>query len=153
MGRMSYRNLLLAGALILIGSVSLSAQAHSVELTWTSSATPGVNYRVYRGPSATGPFVVVGTTTGLIFKDATVVVGTSYVYYVTSYLPVCTANCESVHSVSTSVIIPGMTTICSWTTSTTWTCNSALVGIPSGQSVSSVITSGNTTSTVNGVKP
>lgn len=55
-------------------------------LAWQPSVTTSVVYRVYRGPSAGGPFSrIAGGLTGTSYTDRSTTLGASYWYYVTAY--------------------------------------------------------------------
>jgi len=61
--------------------------AHSVDLSWTASASPkAVGYNIYRSTSPSGPFTKINSTP--VFKtkytDTTVVSGMTYYYAATS---------------------------------------------------------------------
>lgn len=72
------------GALPLTGS-GLVPLAHSVDVTWTISSSPGVvSYSIYRSTVSGGPYSKVGSATGTIFTDSTVQAGKTYFYVVTA---------------------------------------------------------------------
>jgi hypothetical protein len=90
--------------------LTVKTASHSATLTWTTSATTGVTYNVYRGTSAAGPF---SATTGIkttSYTDGAVTAGTTYVYYVTAFCgptgcPVGIAG-ESLPSAQVTATIP-----------------------------------------------
>jgi len=96
------------------GSVStnqngtLTATAlHSVLLNWTASISPNLmNYNVYRGTTAGGPYGVV-TTLGLVtsYVDSNVQDGQTY-YYVTTVVDATGA--ESGYSNEASAVVPAL---------------------------------------------
>jgi hypothetical protein len=56
---------------------------HSVTLTWTASASSGLSgYRIYRAPTAGGPYTALHSTpvTGTTYVDYTVIGGVTYYY-------------------------------------------------------------------------
>lgn len=61
--------------------------AHSVELNWDASESPGVQtYRVYRGSRSGGPYTMIGSSSAetRTFSDPNVESGNSYFYVVTA---------------------------------------------------------------------
>lgn len=105
-------------SLVLFAPVAVSAQTHSVALSFTASTTPGVTgYNMYRAPctgtitagvcSAAGTPVKLNSTpfTALSYTDTTVAAGSSYDYYATSVCPVC-APTESAQSNHVAATIP-----------------------------------------------
>jgi len=91
------------GSLPLTGT-GLATLAHSVDITWTISSSPGVvSYSVYRSTVSGGPYAKVGSATGTVFTDATVKSGVTYFYVVTA---VDSSGNESVVSGEVTAAIP-----------------------------------------------
>src|ERR1700694_20203 len=93
------------GSLSLIGT-GLGVLAHSADVSWTMSSTPGVvSYNIYRSSVSGGPYAKVGNSAGTIFTDSTLQAGQTYFYVVTA---VDGSSTESVVSaeVSTSISSP-----------------------------------------------
>jgi hypothetical protein len=91
------------GALPVRGT-GLQALAHSVDIGWTASSTPGVvRYNVYRSTVAGGPYTAIGNATGTAFTDLNVTAGATYFYVVTS---VDSSGIESVVSGERSATVP-----------------------------------------------
>jgi hypothetical protein len=91
------------GSLPLTGT-GLAALAHSVDVTWTISSSPGVvSYSVYRSTVSGGPYTKVGSATGTVFTDATVKSGVTYFFVVTA---VDGSGNESVVSGEVTATIP-----------------------------------------------
>ena len=70
---------------LLFGFPRVHAQTvHNVVLTWTASATSGVNYVAWRGTTTGGPYTVLTATPfpATTYTDATGVGGTTYFYVV-----------------------------------------------------------------------
>jgi hypothetical protein len=63
--------------------LAATATYGQVYLTWTASAG-ATNYNVKRGGSISGPFNIIGTTTGTTFTDTSVINGTTYFYVVSA---------------------------------------------------------------------
>lgn len=81
--------------LVVLGLPKVHAQSqHNIALTWSASATSGVNYNIYRGMATGGPYTKITATpvTGLTYADTTGTGGTKYFYVETA---VCTAACPS----------------------------------------------------------
>jgi hypothetical protein len=89
----------------------------NVICSWTASTSPGVTgYNVYRAPQTPTPVFVAlnqAPLTGTSFTDTTAVIGSMYLYAVTSITPACTATTaittpcgESEMSNPTTVPIP-----------------------------------------------
>jgi len=82
---------------------------HSVDLSWTASATPGVNYNVYRGvtsgvhPNKLNTNLVACPAAPCAFTDSTVQSGITYFYVVRA---VDANNVESVDSNEATAPIP-----------------------------------------------
>jgi len=69
------------------GSTTTSKAAHSVELSWAASSSPGVEiYRVYRASQSGGPYIIIGSTSreNRSFTDGNVQSGSTYFYVVTA---------------------------------------------------------------------
>ncbi len=64
------------------GLTASTAHLDQVDLTWSSVS--GASYKVYRGTSSTGPFVLQSSPTGTSFADTTTVNDTSYWYTVSA---------------------------------------------------------------------
>jgi fibronectin type 3 domain-containing protein len=79
--------------------------AHSVTLSWTSSASSVIGYHVYRGTQAGGPYTKLNSTplAAVIYNDSTVQSGLTYFYVVTA---VDSNNVESGYSNEISATIP-----------------------------------------------
>jgi len=87
-------------------SCVVDGTAHSVSLTWSPSGSSGVaGYNVYRGSSATGPFIKVNanTITATTYSDGTVQAGQTYYYVATA---VTSAGAESGYSTATRAVVP-----------------------------------------------
>lgn len=91
------------GSLPLTGSTT-TVLAHSVDVTWTISSSPGVvSYNVYRSTVSGGPYSKIGAATGTIFTDSTVQSGKTYFYVVTA---VDGLGIESVVSGEVTAVVP-----------------------------------------------
>lgn len=92
-----------------VATISLAgAGAHSVDLTWSASTTPGITgYDVYRGTTLGGPYTKLNTTIvqGTNYTDDTAQTGQTY-YYVTT--AVGSQNAESAYSNSAEAVIPAL---------------------------------------------
>jgi hypothetical protein len=79
--------------------------AHSVDLSWIVSTTPGVSYNVYRGSQTGGPYTKLNSMaiTGTAYTDTTVQSGLKYFYVVTA---VESSNIESTYSNEVPASIP-----------------------------------------------
>jgi hypothetical protein len=87
-----------------VRGTGLQPLAHSVDVTWTASTSPGVvRYNVYRSTVAGGPYTVIGSVTGTTFTDLNVTAGATYFYVVTS---VDSSSIESVVSGERSATVP-----------------------------------------------
>lgn len=89
-------------------SVSLSgsgALGHTATLSWTSSTSTVIGYKVYRGTVSGGPYVLVNSSlvAGTSYVDSTVVSGQTYYYVATA---VASGNVESTYSNQVSAAIP-----------------------------------------------
>jgi hypothetical protein len=81
-----------------------SPSGHSVVLSWTASATPGVTYKLFRATSSGGPYTSVSS--GLAapgYTDTSVASGVTY-YYVA--VAVSAANVESGYSNQATAVVP-----------------------------------------------
>ena len=103
------RIIFVLGLLLLLATVPVQAQTHSVSLSWTASTSTGVTgYNVYRltGVCPTvislSAFTKVGSVTVLTYADTTVAAGTQYCYTVTA----TTATQESAAPGTLQVSIP-----------------------------------------------
>lgn len=68
-----------------VRGTGLQALAHSIDISWTASSTPGVvRYNVYRSTVAGGPYTAIASATGTAFTDLNVTAGATYFYVVTS---------------------------------------------------------------------
>lgn len=79
---------------------------HSVDLTWTSSASSGVaGYNVYRGTASGGPYTKITSALNLdnSFTDSNVTAGTTYFYVVTA---VDGSGVESGYSNQAQAVVP-----------------------------------------------
>ncbi len=79
---------------------------HSVALSWTASASSGVNgYNVYRGPVSGGPYAMVSSSpvAATQYTDSTVQAAQTYYYVVTA---VNSSNTESAYSNEVAAAIP-----------------------------------------------
>jgi len=81
------------------------AGTHKVQLSWGASTSQVIGYLVYRGNISGGPYarVTVSPVNSLGYTDASVSLGTSYYYVVTS---VNNSGVESVFSNETTAVIP-----------------------------------------------
>src|SRR5205823_2292337 len=63
-------------------AVAITAQPHSVDLSWSPSTSVVVGYNVYRGTQSGGPYTLInsGLVATTIFTDTTVQNGTTYFY-------------------------------------------------------------------------
>ena len=79
--------------------------AHSVSLFWDASKSTGVAfYRIYRGATRGGPYILLGSNiTTTTFKDSAVQAGVTYFYVTTT---VDANNQESLFSNELSSVIP-----------------------------------------------
>ena len=80
--------------------------AHSVELNWDASESPGVQtYRVYRCSQSGGPYTMIGSTSAEThtFSDTNVQSGNTYFYGVTA---VRKDMIESSYSKEARAVIP-----------------------------------------------
>ena len=98
----------MAGSVPTNQNATLTATAlHSVLLNWSASISPNLmNYKVYRGTTAGGPYGVV-TTLGLVtsYVDANIQSGQTY-YYVTT--AVDDTGAESEYSNEASAVVPSL---------------------------------------------
>jgi hypothetical protein len=79
------------------------AGAHSVTLTWTASATPGVTYDAYRSQGCTGTYTKAASgMTTTTWTDTAVTSGQTYCYVTTA----ASASGESPHSNTVQAVIP-----------------------------------------------
>jgi len=89
------------------GSCVTGLRAHSVELSWTASASSNVvGYNVYRGTQSGGPYTTKLTTSPVAatsYTDLAVTAGQTYYYVATS---VDSSNSESTYSNQAAAIIP-----------------------------------------------
>lgn len=78
---------------------------HEVMLSWTTSSSPVVGYKVYRGTQSGGPYSLLSTDllTADSFVDATVTSGHTYFYVVTA---VSDSGMESVFSNQGVAVVP-----------------------------------------------
>jgi len=87
-----------------VRGTGLQPLAHSVDISWTASSTPGVvRYNIYRSTVAGGPYTAIGNVTGTAFTDLNVTAGATYFYVVTS---VDSSGIESVVSGERSATVP-----------------------------------------------
>jgi hypothetical protein len=90
-------------------SVSASPTEGGVDVTWTSVSFPNIaGYHVYRGPSATGPFVrlttsLIPVTGPMRYRDPKAQSGQAYTYAVTA---VNATGGESAYATAPAVTIP-----------------------------------------------
>lgn len=86
------------------GSVPVAPPVLKPNLSWSASITPGVTYNVYRSTVKGGPYAVLNASpiTGLTYRDATAVSGTTYFYVATSVQ----GSQESVKSNEITVMVP-----------------------------------------------
>lgn len=84
---------------------STSSQAHSVDLSWSPSASSVVGYLVYRSTTSGGPYSRLITTAepATTYADTSVASGTTYYYVVTA---IDGTGQESPFSNQTTVTIP-----------------------------------------------
>jgi len=77
--------------------VGATAIAHSVDLSWTASASSVAGYNVYRGGVSGGPYTRVnsGVDSAVIFTDSSVQAGQTYFYTVTAVDSVGTESARS----------------------------------------------------------
>jgi Abnormal spindle-like microcephaly-assoc'd, ASPM-SPD-2-Hydin len=87
-----------------VGITAPSAK-HSVDLSWSPSASTVIGYFVYRGTISGGPYAKLNPSVDSLasYTDSTVAGGTTYYYVVTS---VDSSNVESAYSNQVSVAIP-----------------------------------------------
>jgi hypothetical protein len=90
-----------------LSGTGVAPLAHSVDVSWSASASSGIqSYNVYRGTTTGGPYTKVSsslTATATLFTDSTVTSGKQYFYVVTS---VNSTGVESVASDEVAVTIP-----------------------------------------------
>lgn len=90
-----------------LSGTGVAPLAHSVDVSWTASASSGIqSYNVYRGTTSGGPYTKVSnalTSTATLFTDSSVTSGKQYFYVVTS---VNSSGVESVASNEVAVAIP-----------------------------------------------
>lgn len=82
-----------------------AAPSHSVDLSWSASASTVAGYNLYRGTSAAGPFTKLNSVldAGTTFTDNNVIAGSTYYYVATS---VDSSGTESGYSNAVSASIP-----------------------------------------------
>jgi fibronectin type 3 domain-containing protein len=82
-----------------------AAPSHSVDLSWSASASTVAGYNLYRGTTAAGPFTKLNSVldAGTTFTDNNVVAGSTYYYVATS---VDTSGTESGYSNAVSAVVP-----------------------------------------------
>jgi hypothetical protein len=95
-------------AVIGLTGTGTAAVSYSVDLTWdapTSSPDPVAGYNIYRAPSGSSPYTLLGSSVGTetTYVDGTVVAGQSYDYEVKS---VDSSGVESVPAGPVPVTIP-----------------------------------------------
>lgn len=74
----------------------------NVELTWDPSASPGVNYNIYRRKHPSSTFILIGSNiTGTNYTDNSVENGETYSYYVTAV----SGEVESVRSNVLAIVL------------------------------------------------
>ncbi len=78
--------------LFLIFSVGCFAQSHSVTLNWQSVGAGAVGVNIYRAPTSTGTFLIIGTVPATSFtytdnSQAIQISGTVVYYYATAIYP------------------------------------------------------------------
>ncbi len=93
--------------LLLLLSISLLAQPHSVTLTWTwaqGTGDPATGFHIQRASVTGGPYATVGTVPvgTFTYSDATVTAGLTYFYVLTAY----NGAGESAKTVEVRAIIP-----------------------------------------------
>src|SRR5262245_21230777 len=84
----------------------LASAQHRVSLNWTASTSADVaGYRVYRGTTAGGPYVLLNSSpvVGVSYEDSTVQNGQTYYYVATA---VDNSNQESVYSNEAQAVVP-----------------------------------------------
>jgi len=90
-----------------LSGTGVTAQAHSVDVSWNASSSSGVQgYNVYRGTTSGGPYTKISPTlsaTTLTFTDTAPVSGSDYFYVVTA---VDGSGTESAASNEVHVTIP-----------------------------------------------
>ena len=93
-------------ASVALSGAGITTTAHTVQLTWQASSSPGViGYNIYRAASQTGAFAKCngGVVGGTAFADNTVQSGQTYLYQVTT---LASGGVESAPSDPVNVSIP-----------------------------------------------
>ncbi len=104
-GRLNFASNATVPVGITLMGAAIPAASHSVQLSWSASASAVVGYNAYRAAQSGGPYTKLTSTPepSLAFTDASVQSGQTYYFVVTS---VDASNNESAYSSEVSAVIP-----------------------------------------------
>ena len=90
---------------VVLSGTGVQLIAHSVDVSWTASASAVTGYNVYRGTVSGGPYTLLNSSQIALtaYTDSTVQSGQTYFYVVTA---VDANNVESVYSNEVSAVVP-----------------------------------------------